>query len=67
MSGTRNYFSYQVSLELSKIDIEGAVESERGGDWRNDLTNQTVQVCVGWALDVQVSAADIVDSLKIVI
>ena len=66
MSDARNYFSYQVSLELSEIDVEGAIESERGGDRRNDLTNQTVQVCVGWALDVQVSAADIIDSLNLI-
>ena len=32
MSGARNYFSYQVCLELCKIDVEGAVESEGGGD-----------------------------------
>ena len=61
----KSQFAYQVGLELSEIDVEGTVESERGGDRGDNLTNQTVEIRVGWSLNVQVAAADIVDSLKV--
>ena len=60
-----NSITYQVGLELSKIDVKGTIESERSGDGGDDLTDETVQVGVGGALDVEVATADIVDSLKI--
>jgi len=55
----------QVGLELGKIDVQGTIESERGGDGGDDLTDQPVQVGVGWSFDVQVSSADIVDGFVI--
>ena len=55
---------HQVGLELSQIDVEGTIEAEGGGDGANDLGDQTVQIGVGWALDVEVTTADIIDSLK---
>ena len=57
--------TYQVSLEFGKIDVQCTVESEGGGDGGNDLTNKTVQVGVGWSFNVQVTSADIVNSLVI--
>ena len=57
--------TYQVGLELSEIDVEGTIESERSGDWGHDLTNKTVQVGVGGALDVEVTSADVVDGLNL--
>merc|ERR1719376_130967 len=36
---------HQVSLELSKIDVQSTIESQGSGDGRNDLTNENVQ---GW-------------------
>merc|ERR1719210_1063097 len=56
---------HQVGLELSQIDVEGTIEAEGGGDGADDLGDQTVQVSVGWALDVEVTTADIVDSLVV--
>ena len=56
---------HQVSLELSQVNIQGSVESQRGRDGGHNLTDQPVQVGVSWALDVQVSAADVVDSLVV--
>jgi len=56
---------HQVGLELGQIDVEGTIESERGGDGTDDLSDQSVQVGVGGSLDVQVSSADIVDGLVI--
>ena len=55
----------QVSLELSNIDVQGTIESERRGEGRDDLGNQSVQVGVGGTLDVQVTTADVVQSLVI--
>lgn len=59
------WVGHQVGLELSQIDVQGTVESEGGSDGGNDLGNQTVQVGVGGSLDVQVTAADVIDSLVV--
>ena len=56
---------HQVGLELSEIHIQGTVEAERSSDWRDNLANQSVQVRVGWALNVQVPAADVIDGLVV--
>ena len=56
---------HQVGLELSDIDVEGTVESQRGSQRGDNLSNESVQVGVGWSLNVQISSADIVDSLVI--
>ena len=56
---------HQVGLELGKIHIEGTIESEGGSDGRHNLTNETVEIGIGRSLDVQVPAADIVDSLVV--
>jgi len=55
----------EVSLELGDIDVEGTVESEGGGEGRDDLGNESVQVGVGGSLDIEVSSADIVDGLVV--
>ena len=56
---------YQVGLELSQVDVEGTIESEGSSDGGDNLGNQSVQVGVGWSLNIQVSAADIVDGLVV--
>ena len=55
----------QVGLELSDIDIECSVESEGSSQGRNGLSDKSVQVCVGWSLDVEVSSADVIDGFVI--
>jgi len=60
-SGVRD----QVGLELGDIDVQGTVESQRGGEGGDDLSDESVQVGVGGSLDVQVSSADIVDGLVV--
>merc|ERR1719203_338829 len=54
---------HQVGLELSQVDVEGTIEPQGGGDGGHDLSDQPVQVGVGGTLDVQVTAADVVDGL----
>jgi hypothetical protein len=55
----------QVGLELGDIDVEGTIESEGGGQRGDNLGNESVQVGVGWSLDIKVSSADIIDGLVI--
>jgi len=55
----------EVGLELSHIDVEGTIESEGGSEGGDNLGDESVEVSVGWSLNVQVSSADIVDSLVI--
>ena len=59
------WVGHQVGLELSEIDIEGAIESKRSGDGGDDLADETIQVGVGGTLDVEVTSANIVDGLVI--
>jgi len=55
----------EVGLELSHIDVEGTIESEGGSQRGDDLSDESVQVGVGGSLDVEVSSADVVDSLVV--
>jgi len=55
----------EVGLELSDIDVEGTIESEGGGQGGDNLGDQSVEVGVGGSLDVEVSAADVVDGLVV--
>jgi hypothetical protein len=54
---------HQVDLELVDVDVEGTVESERGGQRGDDLGDEPVEVLVGGALQTQLVAADVVDGL----
>ena len=56
---------HQVGLELSNIDVKGTVESEGGSQGGDNLSDESVQVGVGWSLDIEVSSADIIDGLVI--
>ena len=52
---------HQVGLELGQIHVESTIEAEGGSNGGHNLTNETVQVGVGGALNVQVPAANVVD------
>ena len=56
---------HQVGLELSNIDVKGTIESEGSSQGGDNLGNESVQVGVGWSLDIEVSSADIVNGLVI--
>ena len=56
---------HQVGLELGQIDVEGTIETKRSSQGRHHLGDQSVEVGVGGALDVQVASAHIVQSLVI--
>ena len=52
-------------MEFGDVHVQGTVETEGSGQTRNDLSKETVQVGVGGALDVEVAAADVVQSLVV--
>lgn len=51
----------QISLEFSQVDVQSTIKAKGGSNGRNDLTNETVQVGVGWAFDIQVTTANIIN------
>jgi hypothetical protein len=55
----------QVSLELSDINVESTVETKRSRQGRDGLSNQSVEVGVGRTLNVEITAADVVDGLVV--
>jgi hypothetical protein len=59
------WVGHQVGLELGQVDVEGTIESQGSSDGADDLTNEPVQVGVGWSLNVQVAAANVVDGLVV--
>jgi hypothetical protein len=56
---------HQVGLEFGDIDVEGTIETKGGGQRRDDLSQQTVQIGVGGALDVEGTTADVVQSFVV--
>merc|ERR1712004_564838 len=56
---------HQVGLELSQVHVQGSVEPQGGSDGGHNLSDQPVEVGVGWPLNVQVATADVVDGLVV--
>jgi hypothetical protein len=52
----------KVSLKLVQVDIEGAIKAEGRGNGRDDLRDQSVQVCKARLCDVEAILANVVDS-----
>jgi len=55
----------QVGLELSEINVKGTIETKRSGDGGDTLGDQTVEVGVGGALNLEGAGADVVEGLVI--
>ena len=55
----------KVGLELSDINVEGTIESEGGGQGGDNLSDESVEVGVGWSLNIEGSSADIIDGFVI--
>jgi len=56
---------HEVGLEFSNINVKGTIESERGSQRGDNLSNESVQVGVGGSLNIEVSSADIIDGFVI--
>ena len=55
----------KVSLELVQVDVEGTIKAEGSSDGRDDLRNQSIQVCEARLHNTEAILADIVDSLVV--
>jgi len=55
----------QIGLEFGDIDVEGTIETEGSGKGGDNLSDKSVQVGVGWSLDIELTSADIVDGLVV--
>jgi hypothetical protein len=55
----------QVGLEFGDINVQGTIESERGSEGRDDLSDQSVQVGVSGSLNVEGSSADVVQGFVV--
>merc|ERR1719205_259708 len=56
---------HQVSLELSQVNVQSSIKSQGSCDLGNSLSNHPIKVGVGWPLNVEIPAADVIDSLVI--
>jgi len=65
MSRGWDHLRHKIGLELIQVDIQAAFKAEGGGDARDDLGNDSVQVREARGLNSEVSLADIVDGLVI--
>ncbi len=54
---------HQVGLKFIQVHIKGTIETKRGGDRRNNLADQTIEISVRRPLNVQVTTANIIDGL----
>ena len=59
------YSRHQVGLELVQINVEGTIETKRGGDRRDNLGDETVQVGEAGGRNSQPLLADVVNSFVI--
>lgn len=55
----------QVGLEFVEVDVQSTIESQRGRDGADNLSDEAVQVLVRWTRDVEVATADVVHSLVV--
>ena len=59
------YVRNQVGLELVQVDVERTIETKRGRDRRDNLSNETVEVGEAWGSDVETLLANVVNSLVV--
>jgi len=59
------WIRYQVGLEFTNINVQGTIESKRGGKRRDNLSNESVQVGIGWSFNIKISSTDIIDGFII--
>uniref|UniRef100_A0A0E9XNY8 Uncharacterized protein n=1 Tax=Anguilla anguilla TaxID=7936 RepID=A0A0E9XNY8_ANGAN len=54
---------HQVGLELCQVHIQGPIKAQGGSDGRHNLADEPVEVGVRGTLNIEVSAADVIDGL----
>lgn len=61
----RRYSRDQIGLELVQINVEGAIETKRCGDSRDNLSDDAVQIGEAGLRNTEVLLADVVNSFVI--
>lgn len=56
---------HQIRLELIQVNVQGAIETQTGGDRANNLSDQPIQVLVIRSWNIEVTTAYVIDSLII--
>ena len=57
ISGQRivnSWIRHQISLKLVEVHIQSSIESQGGSNRRDYLGNQSVEIGVGWSLNVKI-------------
>ena len=52
---------HKIRLELVEVNVQGAIETERGRDAANDLSDEAVQVLKIGPWNIQIPTADVVN------
>jgi hypothetical protein len=55
----------QVGLELVQVNVQGTIETKGAGDGGDNLSDESVEVLKGWARNVQVATANVVNGLVV--
>jgi hypothetical protein len=61
----KTWIWHENSWEIVNVDIETSLETERCRKGRNHLSDKSVEVCVGWTLNVKGRFANVVKCLVI--
>merc|ERR1719317_69412 len=56
---------HQVSLELSKVNVQSSIKSKGSSDGRDNLANHAVEIRIRWSFNIKIPAADVINSLII--
>lgn len=56
---------HEVGLILGEVDVECTVETQRGGDGRDHLADETIEIGVAGTPDAQLATANVVDGLVV--
>merc|ERR1719317_487971 len=56
---------HQVSLELRKVNVQSSIKSKGSSDGRDNLANHAVEIRIRWSFNIQIPAADVINSLII--
>ena len=56
---------HEIGLEFVQVDVQSTVEAEGRGNGADNLSNQAIQMLVIGSRNVEIAAADIVDSFVV--
>merc|ERR1719265_751465 len=57
---------HKICLKFCDVDIEGTIKAQRCCERGDDLRQETVEICICGALDVQVATTNVIESLIVI-